>query len=101
MSEMARRVASLLAAAILVAALGAGGPGFALGDGDPASDVLLGQNVYYPYSPPVPRSVQATLNAETAAAMAASDDALTGLPAFLGIRTVEMGPARMVAELVR
>lgn len=68
MSEMARRVASLLAAAILVAALGAGGPGSALGDGDPASDVLLGQNVYYPYSPPVPRSVQATLNAETAAA---------------------------------
>lgn len=68
MSQMARRVASLLAAAILVAALGAGGPGFALGDGDPASDVLLGQNVYYPYSPPVPRSVQATLNAETAAA---------------------------------
>ncbi len=36
---------------------------------------------------------------ETAAAMAASDDALTGLPAYLGIRTVEMGPARMVAEL--
>jgi hypothetical protein len=65
MSEMARRVASLLAAAILVAALV---PVSALGDGDPASDVLLGQNVYYPYSPPVPRSVQATLNAETAAA---------------------------------
>ncbi|HXD66604.1 MAG TPA: hypothetical protein VNV17_18415 [Solirubrobacteraceae bacterium] len=62
---MARRVASLLAAAILVAALV---PVSALGDGDPASDVLLGQNVYYPYSPPVPRSVQATLNAETAAA---------------------------------
>jgi len=29
----------------------------------------------------------------------ASDDALTGLPAYLGIRTVEVGPARMVAEL--
>jgi hypothetical protein len=68
MSVMARRVASLIATAILVAALGAGGPGFALGDGDPASDVLLGQNVYYPYSPPVPKSVQDTLNAETAAA---------------------------------
>jgi 1,4-dihydroxy-2-naphthoyl-CoA hydrolase len=36
---------------------------------------------------------------EIAAAFTASDDALTGLPAYLGIRTVEMGPARMVAEL--
>jgi hypothetical protein len=68
MSLMAHRVASLLATALLVVALGAGGPGFALGDGDPASDVLLGQNVYYPYSPPVAKSVQDTLNAETVAA---------------------------------
>jgi hypothetical protein len=69
MSPMARRLASLLATVILVAAaVGAGGPGFAFADGDPASDVLLGQNVYYPYSPPVPQGVQKTLNAETAAA---------------------------------
>ena len=68
MSWMARRLASLLATVILVGAVGAGGSGFALADGDPASDVLLGQNVYYPYSPPVPASVQGTLNAETAAA---------------------------------
>jgi len=65
---MARRVASLLATVILVGAAWAGGPGFSLADGDPASDVLLGQNVYYPYSPPVPQGVQRTLNAETAAA---------------------------------
>ena len=62
---MARRLASLLATVILV---GVGGSGSALADGDPASDVLLGQNVYYPYSPPVPRSVQRTLDAETVAA---------------------------------
>lgn len=62
---MARRLASLLATVILV---GAGGSGFALADGDPASDVLLGQNVYYPYSPPVPQSVQRALNGETVAA---------------------------------
>jgi hypothetical protein len=68
MSAMARRLASLLATAILVAAVGVGGPGFALADGDPASDVLLGQNVYYPYSPPVPQGVQRTLDAATAAA---------------------------------
>jgi len=65
---MARRLVSLLATVILVGAVGAGGIGFALADGDPASDVLLGQNVYYPYSPPVPQSVQRTLNAATAAA---------------------------------
>jgi hypothetical protein len=65
MSLMARRVATLLAAAILVAAVV---PVSALADGDPASDVLLGENVYYPYSPPVPGKLQRTLNAETAAA---------------------------------
>jgi hypothetical protein len=68
MSPMARRLASLLATMILVGAVGAGGAGFAFADGDPASDVLLGQSVYYPYSPPVPQRVQKTLNAETAAA---------------------------------
>ena len=88
MSGMARRVASLLAAAILAAALVAGGPGFALGDGDPASDVLLGVNVYYPYSPPIPRSVQNTLNAETAAAKKAGlpiKVALIATPVDLGV----------------
>jgi hypothetical protein len=43
-------------------------PPRALADGDPASDVLLAQNVFYPYSPAVTPSLQKTLNAETAAA---------------------------------
>jgi uncharacterized protein (TIGR00369 family) len=34
-----------------------------------------------------------------AQSIATSDELLTGLPAYLGVRTVEMGPARMVAEL--
>jgi 1,4-dihydroxy-2-naphthoyl-CoA hydrolase len=34
-----------------------------------------------------------------AEAMTTSEDLVTGLPAYLGIRTVEVGPARMVAEL--
>jgi uncharacterized protein (TIGR00369 family) len=37
--------------------------------------------------------------ADVAAGIAGSDDSLTGLPAYLGIRTVEVGPARLVAEL--
>ena len=65
MSAMARRLASLLAAAALAGALL---PAAAPADGDPASDVLLGQNVYYPYSPTVPKAVQDQLNAETTAA---------------------------------
>lgn len=69
MSAMARRLASLLAAAILAAALL---PAAAPADGDPASDVLLGQNVYYAYSPTVPKAVQDRLNAETTAAKRAA-----------------------------
>lgn len=37
-------------------------------DGDPASDVLLGESVFYPYSPAVAASLQNKLNAEAAAA---------------------------------
>ena len=40
----------------------------ALGDADPASDVLLGENVFYPYDPPVSSHLQAELNQETAGA---------------------------------
>jgi MYXO-CTERM domain-containing protein len=43
-------------------------PAGALADGDPASDVLLGQDVFYPYAPPVSRPVAAKLEAATAAA---------------------------------
>src|SRR5947209_8611055 len=82
---MARRLASLLAGVMLV---GAVAPMCALGDGDPASDVLLGQNVYYPYSPAVPRAAQATLDAETAAAKRAGlpvKVALIASPIDLGV----------------
>ncbi len=40
----------------------------ALADGDPASDVLLAENVFYPYSPAVTPALQQALNRETAAA---------------------------------
>jgi hypothetical protein len=40
----------------------------ALADGDPASDVLLGENVFYPYQPATSKSLMASLNAATAAA---------------------------------
>ena len=60
---MRSAVATVLALAVLSFT-----PASALADGDPASDVLLGQNVFYPYSPSVSSSLQKTLNGETAAA---------------------------------
>jgi hypothetical protein len=56
------RIALLLTAAALML------PSLAAADGDPASDTLLGENVFYPYSPPVARAVQLQLNRQTAAA---------------------------------
>ena len=43
-------------------------PATALSDGDPASDVLLAQSVFYPYSPSVSAGLQNALNAEAAQA---------------------------------
>jgi hypothetical protein len=40
----------------------------ALADADPASDVLLAADVFYPYSPPVPARLQSLMNGEAAAA---------------------------------
>ena len=61
----ARIVIALLLAASLIALVV---PAGAYADGDPASDTLLGLNVFYPYQPATADSVQRTLNAETAAA---------------------------------
>jgi hypothetical protein len=63
---MARRRLALLVAAVLLAV--AMLPSGAFGDADPASDMLLIQNVFYPYMPQVSQPLQRTLNAETAAA---------------------------------
>jgi hypothetical protein len=57
---------ALLLAALAAAALAL--PAAALGDADPASDVLLGAPVFYPYQPPVPAALQKKLNAAVIAA---------------------------------
>jgi hypothetical protein len=54
-----------LVVAILATALV---PARARADGDPASDMLLAQSVFYPFSPAVSAGLQKTLNAEAAAA---------------------------------
>jgi hypothetical protein len=50
---------ALLSAALLLGLMHAPA---ALADGDPASDVLLAQNAYYPYQPTVSSGLEATLN---------------------------------------
>lgn len=63
-------------------------PAPVLADGDPASDVLLGENVFYPYTPSVSPALQKTLTAETAAATRAHFPikvALIASPVDLGV----------------
>ena len=60
-------VTAVVAAAVLLGLGAAVVPGSARADGDPASDVLLGQDVFLPYSPVAP-AVQQHLYAVTAAA---------------------------------
>jgi hypothetical protein len=86
-----RYAATILALAALAVGLAAAS---ALADGDPASDVLLGENVFYPYSPTVSPGLQQTLNAETAATTRAPYPikvALIHEPADLGAITTLWG----------
>src|SRR4030088_2272679 len=84
------RVGAQLAATLvmLVLVLASLHPASAIADGDPASDVLLGENVFYPYSPPVSATLQKSLNATTAAAKRAGfpiKAALIASPVDLGV----------------
>jgi hypothetical protein len=82
---MAARIIGLFAVLLLAGTLFASG---ALADGDPASDTLLGENVFYPYAPPVAHAVQTALNAETANAKRDGFPikvALIGRPLDLGV----------------
>jgi hypothetical protein len=75
----------------------------ALADGDPASDVLLGENVFYPYTPPVSGSLQKTLNAETAAAAKqrfALKVALIASPVDLGVIPDLFGAPQKYADFL-
>jgi len=82
---MVLKLAGILAVLALAATLV---PALAKADGDPASDVLLGENVFYPYQPQVSGAVQKQLNAATAAAKRAGFPlkvALIASPIDLGV----------------
>ena len=94
-----RALLSLLAAVVVALSLAPA----ALADGDPASDVLLGENVFYPYSPQVSPSLQKTLNAETAAAKKAGFPlkvALIAAPVDLGVIPDLFGKPQKYADFL-
>jgi hypothetical protein len=98
----AGRLTAALAVAALVTTAIAGGPA-AFADGDPASDVLLGESVFYPYTPPVPASVTKALNAEMTAAGRAHFPlkvALIASPVDLGVIPEMFGKPQKYADFL-
>ena len=90
---------SLVVALLALASL----PVAAAADGDPASDVLLGENVFYPYSPPTSPAIQKQLNAQTAAAKQAHFPlkvALIGAPVDLGVIPSLFGKPQKYADFL-
>jgi len=78
-------------------------PALATADGDPASDVLLGQNVYYPFSPAVSGPLQHQLDALTAAAAKAGFPirvALIESPPDLGVIPDLFGKPQRYADFL-
>ena len=97
---MAARFAAIIIAVLAVLAVS---PAKSLADGDPASDVLLGENVFYPYTPPVSMAIQNALNAETAAAKQANFPikvALIASPIDLGVIPSLFGKPQNYADFL-
>jgi hypothetical protein len=72
-------------------------------DADPASDVLIGASVFYPYGEPVAASLQRALNAETAAAARAGFPikvALIDAPTDLGALPSLFGKPQQYASFL-
>jgi hypothetical protein len=72
-------------------------------DADPASDVLVGASVFYPYGAPVSSSLQKALGAETAAAARAGFPikvALIASPVDLGALTSLFGKPQQYANFL-
>jgi hypothetical protein len=94
-AAVAAGVAAVIVAVVLVRS--------ALADGDPASDVLVAESVFYPYSSNVAQALQARLNAEAAAATRARYPfkvALIAAPSDLGAVTSLFGKPQQYAAFL-
>src|ERR1700757_240541 len=102
---MPRRSPSILplAVALISLTLGAAFPAGTRADGDPASDVLLGENVFSPYSPVVSPPVKQKLDAATTAAAKAGVPvkvALIAAPTDLGVIPQLFGQPQRYADFL-
>jgi hypothetical protein len=78
-------------------------PSRAAADGDPASDTLLVENVFYPYAPPTTEALQRSLNGITAAAARDRTPvrvALIASPTDLGTISVLFGKPQEYADFL-
>lgn len=92
-----------MSALVVATALAAGIARTARADGDPASDVLLGQNAFYPYQPAVSASLQKTLDQQTATAAKSNFPikvALIASPVDLGIVPSLFGKPQQYAQFL-
>jgi hypothetical protein len=95
------RLATSLAAALAVILVAL--PPTAAADGDPASDVLLAENVFYPYSPATSKPLQRQLDAATATAVKLREPvkvALIASPVDLGTIPELFGKPQEYAEFL-
>jgi hypothetical protein len=102
-SRWATRVATVAILAV-VAASSTFHPAESRADGDPASDVLLGQDVFYPYQPKVDPDLEAamekTLHAAARAAGLHLKVAIIGAPEELGLVPTFFGHPQAYAEFL-
>jgi hypothetical protein len=99
MSKIVRRVASVLCALLIAGAIV---PAAARADGDPASDVLLGQNVFYPLQT-VPSFLRHRLNRVAERAHQAGlpiKIALINVPSDLGVYPSLYGKPQAYASAI-
>src|SRR6267378_2106583 len=84
-----RRTARVVAAVLLLLTTMSVCPAVGWADGDPASDVLLGQDVFYPFKPKVSPGQEAALEKTLKAAASAAGlhlkVAIIGAPEELGL----------------
>lgn len=99
----ARRSTRCLLALVMLSSAVAVRPALARGDSDPASDVLLVQNVFYPYQPQVSTALQNAMNAALHSASGAGLDlkvAIIGVPEELGLVTYLFGQPQAYAQFL-
>jgi hypothetical protein len=101
---LSHRTVTVVALALAVVALASGmGVTSAWADGDPASDMLLAQNVFFPYTPPVSPGLQNELNRATAEMQRAREPlkiAIIASKADLGAITPLFGEPRAYASFL-